>query len=61
MRGSRLADAWFTADPEGFAAAFRAYHAAVVPRAFFPRDEAHCFAAWQRSAILRRRRGGQLC
>jgi hypothetical protein len=59
LRGSRAADAWFAADPAAFARAFAAYHAAVAPRAFFPRDEAWLFFAWRRAAIpcarLRRR------
>jgi hypothetical protein len=55
LRGSPAADAWFSADPAAFARAFGAYHAAVAPRAFFPRDEAWLFAAWRRAPIPRRR------
>jgi hypothetical protein len=56
LRGSRAADAWFSADAEGFARAFAAYHRAVAPRAFFPRQEAWQFFAWRRAAIAHRRR-----
>jgi hypothetical protein len=60
LRGSLEAEAWFAADPAAFADAFRRYHAAVPPRAFFPADEGRLFAAWQRRerascARLRRR------
>ena len=34
-------------DPEGFAAQFRAYEAAVPPRAVFPGEEAAAFARWR--------------
>lgn len=47
LRGSPEANAWFAADGEGFAAAFRRYHAEVAPTAFFPRDEAALFARWR--------------
>ena len=46
VRGSPEAEAWFEADPEGFAAAFRRYHAEVAPTAFFPPAEARLFQGW---------------
>jgi hypothetical protein len=48
-RGSPEADAWFEEAPAAFAEAFRAYHAAVAPGAYFPGHEARLFASWQRS------------
>jgi len=49
LRGSPDAEAWFDRDPADFARAFRRYHAAVAPRAFFPVGEAALFAAWRRT------------
>lgn len=46
LRGSPEAEAWFDRDPEGFAAAFRRYHAEVPPAAFFPPVEARLFQRW---------------
>lgn len=46
MRGSPEAEGWFERDPEGFARAFRRYHAEVEPTAFFPAHEARLFARW---------------
>ena len=48
LRGSPDAEAWFERDPEGFAAAFRRYHAEVPPTAGFPPDEARLFQRWAR-------------
>jgi hypothetical protein len=56
LRGSRLAAAWFEADAAGFTAAFAAYHEAVVPLAFFPREEAWRFFAWGRAVAWTRGR-----
>jgi hypothetical protein len=50
LRGDPAAERWFEEDPAGFAAAFRAYHAAVAPSAFFPAAEAALFRAWRLSA-----------
>jgi hypothetical protein len=50
LRGSPDAEAWFDADPAGFARAFRRYHAEVPPWAFFPAEEAALFLAWQARA-----------
>jgi hypothetical protein len=50
MRGSPEAEQWFDEDPGTFSAAFRAYHEAVPPTAFFPRDEARQFRAWKIAA-----------
>jgi hypothetical protein len=47
LRGSPDAEAWFERDPEGFTSAFRRYHAAVPPTAFFPPAEARLFRAWR--------------
>jgi uncharacterized protein (UPF0276 family) len=55
VQGSDVASAWFERDPRSFATAFRAYHAEVAPRAFFPPEEARAFDAW-RARIKRRRR-----
>ncbi|MEZ4338530.1 MAG: DUF692 family protein [Sandaracinaceae bacterium] len=49
VRGSGQVEAWFDEDPEGFVEAFRAYHAEVPPRDFFPADEARTFDAWLRA------------
>jgi hypothetical protein len=46
LRGSPEAEEWFERDGESFAAAFRDYHEAIPPTAFFPRDEAALFAKW---------------
>lgn len=46
LRGSPEAEAWFDRDPEGFAEAFRRYHAEVPPSAFFPPVEARLFQSW---------------
>jgi len=46
MQGSDAASRWFDADPAGFAAAFRRYHAATPASAFFPADEAALFAGF---------------
>ncbi len=46
LRGSPEAEEWFERDGQSFAAAFRDYHEAIPPTAFFPRDEAALFAAW---------------
>lgn len=46
LRGSAEAEAWFDADPEGFAATFRRYHAEVPPSAFYPQVEARLFQRW---------------
>ena len=48
LRGSPKAEAWFDRDPPSFAEAFRAYHAAVPPTAFFPRAEAALFSRYVR-------------
>lgn len=48
LRGSPDAEAWFERDAEGFAAAFRRYHAEVPPTASFPPDEARLFRRWAR-------------
>ncbi|MFT3772336.1 MAG: hypothetical protein QM820_43630 [Minicystis sp.] len=50
LRGSPEAEAWFERDPEGFADAFRRYHAEVPPEAFFPPAEARLFRRWARGA-----------
>jgi hypothetical protein len=47
-RGCSDAEAWFEEDPEGFAAAFREYHASVAPTGFFPHSEARLFRRWLR-------------
>jgi hypothetical protein len=47
LRGCPEAEAWFDRDPADFAAAFRAYHAAVAPTAFFPPGEARLFRRWR--------------
>jgi hypothetical protein len=46
LRGCPEAEAWFDADPAGFAAAFRRYHQQVPPDAFFPAAEARAFLAF---------------
>jgi hypothetical protein len=46
LRGCPEAEAWFDRDPADFAEAFRAYHAAVAPTAFFPPGEARLFKRW---------------
>jgi hypothetical protein len=50
VQGSPHAAAWFERDAAAFAAAFRRYHAAVPPRAFFPAGEARAFARWRAGA-----------
>ena len=45
-----MADAWFDVEPETFVEAFRQYHLAVEPRAFFPGAEARAFRAWLASS-----------
>jgi len=47
LRGSPEAEAWFDEDPAAFAAAFRSYHSAVRPTAFFPQGEAELWATWR--------------
>jgi hypothetical protein len=47
LQGDAEAAGWFDADPEAFAAAFRRYHTAVPPTAFFPQDEAALFRRWR--------------
>lgn len=46
LRGSPVAERWFDEDPADFAAAFRVYHSAVKPTAFFPQAEGALFAEW---------------
>lgn len=46
MQGSEAASRWFDADPAGFAASFRAYHAATPASGLFPADEAALFAGF---------------
>lgn len=46
LHGHPEAAAWYEADPAGFTASFRRYHAEVPPLAFFPPDEARAFAEW---------------
>jgi hypothetical protein len=46
MQGDRDAAAWFERDPAAFAAAFRRYHAAVRPTAYFPWEESALWRAW---------------
>ena len=48
---------WLDRDPAGFTDAFRRYHAAVPPTAFFPRDEARTFADWLGSRSSRDQAG----
>ena len=48
VQGSEQANRWFEEDAEGFALAFRNYHAEIPMRAFFPREEAADFARWQK-------------
>ncbi|APR75376.1 Hypothetical protein A7982_00722 [Minicystis rosea] len=50
LHGSAEAEAWFENNPEGFADAFRRYHAEVPATAFFPPEEAQLFQRWARSA-----------
>lgn len=45
---STLANEWFAADPEAFAAAFREYHQRVPARSLDPWHEAEQFACWAR-------------
>lgn len=47
LQGDEHAARWFDADPAAFTAAFRRYHAAVPPTAFFPQDEAALFRRWR--------------
>lgn len=47
LHGHAEAAAWYEADPVGFTAAFRRYHAEVPPTAFFPPEEARAFDAWR--------------
>jgi hypothetical protein len=47
LRGCPEAEAWFERDAEGFAEAFRRYHAEVRPTAFLPPAEARLFVRWQ--------------
>jgi hypothetical protein len=47
LQGDPDAAAWFEADPGAFTAAFRRYHEAVAPTAFFPADEAALFRTWR--------------
>jgi uncharacterized protein (UPF0276 family) len=49
VQGSAGSSAWFERDPGSFVAAFRAYHSTVVPRSFFPQEEARAFDAWRLS------------
>ena len=46
VRGDEAFEAWFDRDPRGFTEAFRAYAAAVPPRAYFPAAEAASFREW---------------
>jgi hypothetical protein len=46
MQGSQHASDFFEQDPEGFAAAFRAYHQAVRPTECFPMGEARLWSEW---------------
>jgi hypothetical protein len=46
LRGCPEAEVWFDRDPEEFAAAFKRYHAAVAPTAFYPAIEAKLFRRW---------------
>lgn len=46
LRGSERAAAWFERDPAAFTVAFRSYHRAVRPAAFWPAEEAAAFEAW---------------
>jgi hypothetical protein len=45
LRGSSAAERWYDEDASAFTDAFRRYHHAVPPTAFFPKDEA---ALWER-------------
>lgn len=49
LAGSREAHELFEADPQGFAALFRAYHREVAMGASFPAAEGRSFAAWRAS------------
>jgi hypothetical protein len=44
--GSQHAHEWFARDPEGFTAAFRAYHRDVPPASLDPWGEAEAFERW---------------
>ncbi|MCC6877351.1 MAG: hypothetical protein IT378_23800 [Sandaracinaceae bacterium] len=46
IRGSAEADAFWGARPAELTVVFRRYHHEVPMTAFFPPDEAACFAAW---------------
>jgi hypothetical protein len=46
LRASADAREWYESDLRGFTEAFRAYHAAVPPTAFFPAGEARLFRVW---------------
>ncbi len=41
--GDRRLEAWFDRDPARFTEIFRAYNRAVLPRVFFPEEEARAF------------------
>lgn len=46
LRASPTAEDWYDSHPAEFTDAFRRYHAAVPPTAFFPRAEADLFDRW---------------
>lgn len=46
LHGHPAVERWLEHDAEGLADAFRRYHAAIAPTAFFPLDEARLFDAW---------------
>ena len=50
VRGDQALETWFDRDPRGFTDAFRAYAAAVEPRAYFPAAAAASFRDWCRAA-----------
>jgi hypothetical protein len=46
LHGHPAVNGWLARDAVDFTEAFRRYHAAVPPTAFFPPDEAQLFSAW---------------
>ncbi len=46
LHGHPAVASWLEHDAEGVTEAFRRYHAAIAPTAFFPPDEARLFDAW---------------
>ncbi|GAB4562570.1 MAG: hypothetical protein Tsb0020_11010 [Haliangiales bacterium] len=52
LQGSPAAALWFEREPAEFARAFRAYHAEVVPSAYFPAEEGQRFLDWQLASEL---------